>query len=160
MTRTLCPAAAIALSALLSTTGAFGAETKTCKEFDVFSSGDARQTQYIDLDGSGGNSAGDKLIGFRVLEDANGEKVGERYFTGMIHEVDAEGKEIARTSEVVVVLKTGAIYATKERIKSGDLHAKIIGGTGEFLEATGREEVSRNGTSAVYHFRVNCPDAS
>lgn len=142
----------------LPAAGAFADDAKACKEFDLVSTGEQRQVQYVDLDESGGNSAGDKLIGFRVLLDTAGNRAGERYFVGSIHDVSADGKDIRRTTEVVNVLKTGAIFTTKERLAGKDLPSRINGGTGEFTGATGTVKVRRDGTSNVYHFRVNCPD--
>ena len=157
MARTLHIAAAAIIVAMLPSAGAFAAGEKECQEFDVISTGEFRQTQYVDLDESGTNSPGDKLIGFRVLVDSDGNRVGERYFTGLIHEISTDGKDVRRTTEVVNVLQAGAIFTTKQRVAGLDLPSKINGGTGDFTGATGTVKVTRDGTNNVYHFRVNCP---
>lgn len=149
-------ASAAALAVLVSATGALATGEMQCQEFDLISTGEFRQIQYVDLDASGGKSVGDKLIGFRVLLDADGSKVGERFFIGSIHEVSADGGDFRRTTEVVNVLQAGAIFTTKDRVAGKDLLSRVNGGTGDYAGATGSVKVTREGTRNVYHFRLNC----
>ncbi len=148
-----------ALVTLLSVNSAFATDADKCTVFSVVSTGEFRQIQQIDVDESGDKTPGDKLTGFRVLLDEEGNKVGDRYFIGLFHEFGPDGKNLRRTTEVVNVLKTGAIFTTKEKIGGKDLPSRINGGTGEFAGATGTVMVSRKGTSNVYEFRVNCSQA-
>lgn len=149
-------ASVVFLSFLPASANAASAKTE-CKEFQVISTGEFRKIHYVDLDESGGTSAGDRMIGYRVLQNEAGDRIGERFFTGLIHEVNAQGKEVRRTTEVVNVFPEGAIYTTKERVAGVDLPASINGGTGTYAGVTGFVKVSRAGTSNVYHFRVSCP---
>lgn len=146
------------LAASIPATTAFADGHTQCNKFNVYSTGEFRKTSLADLDESGGISAGDRVIGFRVLVDADGNKVGERFFTGHYLEVGANGEDIRRTTEIVNVLKTGAIYTTKERISGKNLISKINGGTGEFDGAKGAVKATKDGKANVYSFRLNCPE--
>ena len=148
----------VAVTTLLLVSSAFAGSNKVCNEFSVISTGEFRQAQTIDVDASGADSPGDKRIGSRVLVDGDGNKVGQRFWVGIYHEFGPDGKDLRRTTEVVNVLKAGAVFSTKLRVGGKDLPSKINGGTGEFSGATGTVKVSHEGKLNIYKFRVNCPD--
>ncbi len=145
---------------VLFSSGARAEETKDCVLFDIYSSGEGRLNQDIDTDGNGTLSAGDREIGYRVLTDANGKKIGERHFVALVTGVDGAGKETARNTDVIVSLEGGALYLLKQKVDGKNLNALILGGTGRFTGATGTEATSADGQKNVYHYRVNCKEGS
>jgi hypothetical protein len=144
------------LAAVLTFPGTAIAQDGKCQPFDAHSSGEFRERYSQDLDGDGALSKGDKRIGHRVLQDAQGNKIGDRYYATTTLVVDADGKEIDRVTETVNVFGDGVIFATKQRVAGKDLPSSIIGGTGIFAGAQGSVTVERKGKANVYHFEAKC----
>jgi hypothetical protein len=144
------------LAAILTFPGSAIAQDGKCQPFDAHSSGEFRERHSQDLDGDGALSKGDKRIGHRVLQDAQGNKIGDRYYATTTLVVDANDKEIDRVTETVNVFGEGAIFATKQRVSGKDLPSNIIGGTGIYAGAQGTVTVERDGKANVYHFEVTC----
>ncbi|MCP4383269.1 MAG: hypothetical protein GY798_17935 [Hyphomicrobiales bacterium] len=157
MRTSLTMAGALSAAAFISTTGLSAAEeVDLCEPFDVYSSGEFREARSIDNDGDGSLSAGDKRVGHRVLQDADGNKIGDRYYATTTEEVDADGKETVRFTETVNVIGDGVIFATKERIGGKDQPSTITEGTGGFAGVKGTITVDRDGPANVYHFNLTC----
>lgn len=145
------------VAVLQGSTVSSATEVKECKEFIAIGSTEVREMHYIDVDGNGTKNAGDRLIGHRALLNSSGKRIGDRYFTTILHEVSASGDDIRRTAEVINAFSEGTIFTTKERIGGKDLPSNIHGGTGEYAGATGTVKIVRDGEATQYHFRINCP---
>ena len=156
-TTNLLAPTAIALT-LLATSGmgVIASENRVCEPFKVYSTGEFREVVRIDANEDGEFGAGDRLVGHRVLADKDGNKMGDRYFTGTIQAVDANGKGTDRVTEIVNVFTNGSIYTTKHRNAGVDLPSVINGGIGEFKGIKGTVKVHREGTVNVYHFLPVC----
>lgn len=155
-TNLLAPAA-ITL-AMLTTSGvpATAGENQVCEPFKVYSTGEFREVVRVDANADGEFGSGDRLMGHRVLADKDGKKIGDRYFTGTIQAVDANGKGTDRVTEIVNVFTNGSIYTTKRRNAGVDLPSVINGGIGDFKGIKGTVKVHREGTVNVYHFLPVC----
>lgn len=156
-TTSLFVPAAIVL-AMLTTSGisASAGENRICEPFKVYSTGEFREVVKVDANGDGEFGSGDRLMGHRVLADKDGNKMGDRYFTGTIQAVDAKGKGTDRVTEIVNVFTNGSIYTTKRRNAGVDLPSVINGGIGDFKGMKGTVKVHREGTVNVYHFLPVC----
>lgn len=128
-----------------------------CRDFSFVSTGEHRERFLSDLDESGEMSAGDKLLGRRdLVDEKTGEKIGERYFVGHVHEVNAEGREWRRSTEIINVLSEGTLFATKQLINGKWKVTEVTGGTGIYAGVKGTETSTKVDGSNVYRVQLNC----
>lgn len=134
-----------------------------CENMSFASPTTTRSVQFLDLDGSGNDhrTTGDQHIGSRLLLDQNDDEVG--IFRWVSHSLGPN----ATISTSVFEFSSGQLFATTlydsgttPNVETygvvGRLEGAITGGTGAFLNATGRYELDTKSEDHRYIIEVHC----
>lgn len=160
----------LAIFAAIPGTSADG--ERACETFTVYSPAETFSLHFSDLDGDGRASVGDKRVGQSVLTDVDGNKVGTRYVSNTLREVNADGEVGARSIEMVFALEDGTIFVSYDISAppraNFDIAGKsmaprrvhtmtVVGGTGVFAGARGSLDFEPAGSStSEYLFHLAC----
>jgi hypothetical protein len=150
------------------------AASAACEPFVAYAPSEQRDAHYADF-GDEGPSVGDKLVGRRGINDADGNPLGVLYWFSEVHAVDAEGKANSQTLDSVAVLDDGVIFGSvspthpvdvarvPEKVgsgfpSSGMITYDIVGGMDAYADVRGTIAVEADGDSGdlAYHFDVTC----
>jgi hypothetical protein len=160
-------AAALAGVAAVPDAGAWAA----CEPFTAYSSADAREVSYSDVDADGAVSAGDKRFGRVSVMDADGNKIGVSYLVATIREVDAEGAPGARSLDVIYVFDDGVLFLSHDVISNPfnnfndgkvrpkpdtSLTSTIVGGLDAYAGARGTSVYEPAGMDSKFTFNLTC----
>ncbi len=158
--------ALIAFSALGGS--AYAAGERACESMSLFSPDQPREVYFLDLENDK-LSVGDKRIGHRILQDSNGNMVGNRVWANTVVEVDGDGKASLTTGESFNIFDDGVMYIASEFGAPRDVRATqtqsfvrdsskflIFGGTGAYVGAQGVLETEDTDGGMIYHIKLNC----
>ncbi|WP_421725000.1 hypothetical protein [Bauldia sp.] len=164
------------ITTTVATTASMGlaSAAAACASFVAHSPGEQREAYHVDLTGDGPGD-GDKLVGGRVLNDADGNLIGMRYWVQDVQGTDADGVSHARVGSGVTVVDDGVIFNSLmfnfpgeaaghgEKMlapASGTSTFDIIGGTKAYAGARGTITVEAvggsNSNDAFFRYEVEC----
>ncbi len=144
--------------------------SESCESFVAYSPNEKRMASYVTAKAEG-PGPGDKLVGFRELTDADGDRRGALHWIADVHSVDQQGFATDKTLSLVVVLNDGVIFAFDEATApvDGSLHAtstvqhppegeivRIVGGTDAYADVSGTLTMTNEEEGNRYRFDISC----
>ncbi|MEM9105158.1 MAG: hypothetical protein AAGC96_05840 [Pseudomonadota bacterium] len=160
----------IAVLALLPATAHAAIGERACEPFSISGPLTTVETAYVDIDGKGSASTGDKQLGQIELVNDAGDQMGERSWVITVLDLNDDGSLQSAFAETISSFYDGAIYTvTKIRdmpansfedgqlaVEWSELTSPITGGTGTFQGAKG-SVTTKIGTDTIsYSFDLDC----
>ncbi|MCB1495911.1 MAG: hypothetical protein KDJ86_09015 [Bauldia sp.] len=139
--------------------GASADEGGFCGRFTLV--GGEKEVAFVD-EGASGASIGDTRAGWRILNDEQGEPVGEVHFVATVTRVAASGDTVV--GDYVVTLPKGwltasTLYtrssATDVSQRAGNARLAVTGGVGLYRDVAGEIEIEA-GDQPRYLFDLDC----
>jgi hypothetical protein len=148
--------------------GVLAAGERACESMSLFSPEEPREVYFLDLE-KNDVSVGDKRIGHRILQNSNGDTVGNRVWANTVVEVGDDGKASLTTGESFNIFDDGVMYIASEFGIPRDVKAThtqsfnrdsskflIFGGTGAYVDAQGVLETEDTDGGMIYHIKLDC----
>ena len=170
MKTTITALPCVALLAVLPATAQAAIGERACEPFTISGPFTTADTAFVDIDGKGNASTGDKQLGQIALLDTTGDRAGERSWVITVLDLNDDGSLQSAFAETISSFHDGAIHTVTQirdmpansfedgqlAVQWSELTSPITGGTGSFAGARGSVTASVGDDAINYSFDLIC----